>query len=102
MQQTIQFTQIIPTRKIHSRKIIKKTYNATIGSKYQMVIPKDIRKEIGIKPGDKLYVDAADNIIYLTVPQKNWADQNYGALKKYWKGIDMIEEVEKIRNESEP
>lgn len=92
----------IPTRKKYSKKVIKKTYSATIGSKYQMVIPKEIRKEMNIKPGDKLYIDTVDNnTIYLIVPQKNWADQNYGALKKYWQGINMIEEVEKIRNESE-
>lgn len=92
----------IPTRKKNPKKIIKKIYSATVGSKYQMVIPKEIRREMNIKPGDKLYIDTADNhTIYLIVPQKNWSDQNYGALKKYWKGINMIEEVEKIRNESE-
>lgn len=99
MQQII---QLIPSAEKYSKKIIKKTYNATVGSKYQIVIPKGIRKEMDLKPGDKLYVDAVDNnTIYLKVPQKNWADKNYGALKKYWRGINMIEEVEKIRNESE-
>lgn len=92
----------IPTRKKYSKKIIRKAHSTTIGSKYQMVIPKEIRREMNIKPGDKLYIDTIDNhTIYLIVPQKNWSDQNYGALKKYWKGINMIEEVEKIRNESE-
>lgn len=94
--------QLVPNKNKYPKKVIKK-YSATIGSKYQMVIPKEIRKEMNIKPGDKLYVDAVNNdTIYLIIPQKNWAERNYGALKKYWKGIDMASEVEKIRNESEP
>lgn len=97
MQQAISHVSTdYPTK--HSKKL---SY-ATIGTKYQLVIPKVIRQQMKIKPGDKLYIDAGeDGTIYLSVPPKNWADQNFGALKKYWKGINMSEEVEKIRNESE-
>lgn len=80
----------------------RKIYYATIGTKYQIVIPKEIRQQLKIKPGSKLNVDALDEqTIELRVVPKNWSDQNYGALKKYWQGIDMTEEVEKIRNESD-
>jgi len=35
----------------------KKLYGtATIGSKGQVVIPADAREELGLKPGDRLYV----------------------------------------------
>lgn len=35
----------------------KKLYGtATIGSKGQIVIPADAREELGMKPGDRLYV----------------------------------------------
>lgn len=35
----------------------KKLYGtATVGSKGQVVIPADAREELGIKPGDRLYV----------------------------------------------
>lgn len=83
-----------------SKKNSQKTHYATIGSKYQIVIPKQVRQEMKIKPGDKLYIDAKDEgTITLVVAPKNWAEKNLGALKKYWKGINMTEEVEKIRNE---
>ena len=86
----------------YPKKSSKKTYYATIGSKYQMVIPKDIRQALNLKPGDKLYIDTdEEDTITLTVSPKNWAEQNFGALKKYWKGINMIEEVEKVRNEAD-
>lgn len=99
MQQVISYPHFGTNSPV--RKSQKVCY-ATIGSKYQLVIPKQIRQEMNLKPGDKVYIDVDENgTIYLAVPPKNWADQNFGALKKYWKGIDMIEEVEKIRNESE-
>ena len=35
----------------------KKLYGtATVGSKGQIVIPSDAREEMGLKPGDKLYI----------------------------------------------
>lgn len=38
----------------------KKLYGtATIGSKGQIVIPADAREELGMKPGDRLYVLSA-------------------------------------------
>lgn len=38
----------------------KKLYGtATIGSKGQVVIPADAREELGLKPGDRLYVLSA-------------------------------------------
>lgn len=87
----------------YPKKTSRKTHYVTIGSKYQIVIPKEIRRELNIKPGQKLYIDAtSDGKIYLKVPPANWSDENFGALRKYWKGINMIEEVEKIRNESNP
>lgn len=86
------------TPKRNKRKI---SY-ATIGTKYQIVIPKEIRQQLKIKPGSKLNIDALDeHTIELRVVPKNWSDAHYGALKKYWRGIDMTEEVEKIRNESD-
>ncbi len=97
-----QVTSYIPTNFKSSKKASRKTYFATIGSKYQIVIPKEIRQEMNIKPGQKLYVDASgDGTINLIVPPKNWSDQNFGALKKDWQGINMTGEVERIRNESE-
>lgn len=40
----------------------KKLYGtATVGTKGQVVIPSDAREEIGIKPGDRLYVVGSMN-----------------------------------------
>ena len=38
---------------MHSKKLYG---TATVGTKGQVVIPSDAREELGIKPGDRLYV----------------------------------------------
>ena len=47
----------------------KKLYGtATIGSKGQVVIPADAREELGLKPGDRLYVlgaTAGSGVVFL-------------------------------------
>ena len=47
----------------------KKLYGtATIGSKGQVVIPADAREELGLKPGDRLYVlgtAGASGVVFL-------------------------------------
>ncbi|MBI2430767.1 MAG: AbrB/MazE/SpoVT family DNA-binding domain-containing protein [Candidatus Levybacteria bacterium] len=73
----------------------------TIGSKYQIVLPKEVRKKLkAIRPGNKVHVYPIDEeTLEVKVSKQNWSDENYGALKKYWKGIDPIAEVEKMRDE---
>lgn len=73
----------------------------TIGAKYQIVIPKEIRKKNkNIKPGNKVAVKSLNGERITIIPvKKNWSDENYGSLKKYWQGKNMLAEVEKIRNE---
>lgn len=82
------------------RKNKRKISYATIGTKYQIVIPKAIRQQLKIKPGSKLNVDALDeHTIELRVVPENWSDLNYGKYKKYLKGASL--EVEKMRDEWE-
>jgi AbrB family looped-hinge helix DNA binding protein len=40
-----------------------------VSTKYQVVIPKDIRREIGIKSGQRLVFIAKDGVIHL-IPNK--------------------------------
>jgi AbrB family looped-hinge helix DNA binding protein len=52
-----------------------------LSSKYQLVIPKEIRKEIGLKVGEKLTILAKDGIISL-IPS-----QTIKSMRGYVKGI---------------
>lgn len=42
--------------------------NITLSSKYQLVIPKEIREETGLKSGEKIIILVKDGIINL-IPQ---------------------------------
>lgn len=76
---------------------------ATVGTKYQIVIPKDVRKKIkGIRPGAKVvvYPNGKDTITIKT-EEKDWVERTRGIAKDAWKGIDPIAELNKMRDEWE-
>ncbi len=73
----------------------------TIGTKNQIVIPKEIREKIpGFKAGHKVAVYTLDGKTVAIKPTSaNWIEENYGLMKDAWKDIDPIKELEKMRNE---
>ena len=75
----------------------------TVGTKYQIVIPKEVRKKIkGIKPGSQVGLYPVDEqTVSIKVPSKNWVEESYGFMKDAWKGIDPIKEIEKMGDEWE-
>lgn len=70
----------------------------TLSDKYQVVIPKTIRKDLGLRPGQKVTVSKAPNgcIAIDTSP----VDQYHGILagKKLW-GSDPAAHVRKARDD---
>lgn len=75
----------------------------TVGPKYQIVIPKEVRKKIkGIKPGSQVFVRSVDDstITVKTAPQ-DWVKESYGFMKDAWKDINPIAEIERMRDEWE-
>lgn len=75
----------------------------TVGAKYQIVIPKEVRKKIkGIKPGSKVGLYPVDQeTVSIKVSEKNWVEESYGFMSKAWQGIDPVKEIEKMRDEWE-
>ncbi|HAW60477.1 MAG TPA: AbrB family transcriptional regulator [Actinobacteria bacterium] len=54
----------------------------TLSSKYQIVVPKEIRKQLHLKGGQKMYVLAKEGVITL-IP-----DRRLEELRGYLKGVD--------------
>ena len=76
----------------------------TVGTKYQVVIPREIRQHMkGIIPGTKVNVKRIDEdtLLIKTDSAKNWIERTYGMMSEAWKNIDPIAEVKKGRDEWE-
>ncbi|MBI4078803.1 MAG: AbrB/MazE/SpoVT family DNA-binding domain-containing protein [Candidatus Levybacteria bacterium] len=73
----------------------------TVGSKYQIVIPKEIRRKIrDLKPGVKVAVHAQNNkTVTIKTEEKTWLERTRGMMKNAWKGIDTTKYLEDLRNE---
>lgn len=71
----------------------------TVGSKYQIVIPKEARRKInGLKPGSQAVVknQGKDTLIVRLKPV-GWAKTTRGLMNNWWK-TDPLKELEKIRS----
>jgi len=77
----------------------------TVGSRYQIVIPKKVRMEIrGLKPGARVVVKANSNGTLAITPKlstQDWLAKYTGVGKKAWKGVNVMEYINKLRDESE-
>lgn len=75
----------------------------TVGRKYQIVIPKEVRKKLkGLKPGSKVGLHAVDETTATIKSEpKSWVERTYGMMAEAWKDIDPVREVEKMRDEWE-
>jgi len=75
----------------------------TVGTKNQIVLPKEVRKKIkGLKPGSKVSIYAPDDeTVVVKVSPENWVERGSGLMTEAWKDIDPIKELEKLRKEWE-
>ncbi len=73
----------------------------TVGTKYQIVIPKDIRKKIkGLKPGDKVIAQFLDDkTVAIRKVDQNWVSKTRGIAKDAWKNINTTKYLEDLKNE---
>lgn len=73
----------------------------TIGTKNQIVIPKEVRQKIkGLKPGRKVKIyPLNDTSIVIKLDTRSWIDSSYGLMKKAWNSINPAHELNRIREE---
>jgi len=63
----------------------------TLSSKYQIVIPQDVREKMDLKPGQKIVVIEKDGVVHL-IPQRQMKE-----MRGFVKGVN----TNKIRNEED-
>ena len=73
----------------------------TVGSRYQIVIPKEVRKKLkGLRPGAKVGLRVSnENTATLNTEPKSWLERTRGMMRNAWKGIDTTKYLEELRNE---
>lgn len=66
-----------------------------VSTKYQVVIPKEVRKQISIKPGQRMDINISGNQVILSpsnIQKKlNWPEDYYKKLGGLWKSSEDIE-----------
>ena len=68
-----------------------------VSSKYQIVIPRDIREKLNLKAGDNLIIKTNNEKIIMYPQPKSYAKYALGLGKEIWQGIDATEYVLKER-----
>lgn len=68
-----------------------------VSKKGQIVIPKEVRKTVGISEGDEMIVDVERDRVTLRVKPKSYAKRLKGLHKDVWKGIDPKKYVKSER-----
>jgi len=63
----------------------------TLSSKFQVVIPRDVREKMHLKPGQKIFVIEKDGIVHL-IPQRPIKE-----MRGFLRGVD----INKLRDEED-
>lgn len=74
----------------------------TVSSKYQVVIPKAVRRALGLRPGDQLLVRLEDGRVVMRLRPRSYAQHLRGLHKEIWQGVDATEYVNQERESWEP
>ena len=73
-----------------------------VGSRYQVVIPKEIRKKLNIDPHSEVLVSQEGDKIVIWPKPKNFTQYMLGLGKEVWEGVDALEYVRNLRSEWGP
>ena len=68
-----------------------------VGKRYQIVIPRKIREQLGVNIEDELVISVRDARIIIQPRPQRYSEYMQGLGKDVWKGIDAAEYVRKER-----
>lgn len=67
-----------------------------VGGRYQVVVPKEIREVLNLKPGDYLEVKIVDGAVVM-VPQASYTSRLFGKHRQVWQEEDAVTYVRRER-----
>lgn len=81
--------------------IIGSMQSTKVSTKHQITLPSAARRKVGIEPGDRLYVEVVDDALVLRRRPSRPSDRLRGLGRSIWGGVDAVEYVRGLRDESE-
>lgn len=68
-----------------------------VSSRNQIVVPADVREELGVGPGDRLIVPVHDGDIVMAREPDDWLEYTRGLGSHIWRDVDPVEYVRRER-----
>jgi len=68
-----------------------------VSKKFQVVIPKEVRKNVNLSAGDQLIIKVEDGSIIMIPKPKNYTQHMLGLHKKIWKSVRVERYLEEER-----
>ena len=65
---------------------------AKLGGRYQIVVPKDVREALQLKPGDRLEIKVENGKVVM-IPQSSHTSRLFGKHRQLWQNTDAVEYV---------
>jgi antitoxin PrlF len=72
-------------------------YVTKLSAKYQIVIPRDARRQLGLAAGDRLLLEVRDGALVLTPRPTSYAKHLRGLHREVWRDVDPQKYVHEER-----
>ncbi|HEU5424043.1 MAG TPA: AbrB/MazE/SpoVT family DNA-binding domain-containing protein [Nitrolancea sp.] len=76
-----------------------KHYNVTLGERGRLVLPADLRRQLGLKPGDRLIITSDDEGGFRVVSAREVARRFFGIYRDLAPGRSLVDELIAERRE---
>ena len=70
-----------------------------VSRKNQIAVPAAVRRQLGIKPGDRLEVEVEDSRVVLRPQRRSAVDELIALAPEIWRGIDTDRYIDELRSE---
>lgn len=70
-----------------------------VSRKNQIAVPSEVRRKLGIRPGDRLQVEVEEGKMVLRPEADDWVDRLASIAPEIWEGVDAQEYVNELRGE---
>lgn len=68
-----------------------------LSAKHQIVVPREVRRQLNLAAGDRLLVEVQGNTAVLVPLPRNYTKHMAGLHKHVWKGVDVMAYIREER-----